>query len=392
MKKIKYSIPFLFFILVYANQGFSSLPSQCIYYITRESWKLSATLLGLISFVTGFAWYVKPCIGYLADKYCQNKIKNPLIISYSILIGLSLCIIIFGLNLWSLIIVFTLSNFCIAFNDILNDKKMCKLEKKYNLGGSIQSLQWTSLSVAGLVVSILGAWIADKLDINIGYRIAYAITLIVPIITLVYLKFYFKEERYSKSTINLKNVWKSIKNKKFLFSLLFIACFQLSPSFGTPLFIKMREVMNIDKMFIGFLGATGTILGILGYILYYWKFHKFNITKLLYFTVFFSALTNLFYLYIPNQWYLLAYNILFSTIGGITFLVILAFYARITPNNAEGLIYALITSVSNLCGHLSSVFGGIIFDNFGYNWTVIISTIFTLACLWFIPHLKEKNV
>lgn len=389
----KITIPFLFFILVYFNQGFSGLPGQCIYYLTREHWKLSATTLGMIGFITSLAWYIKPFFGVIIDRYGKNRTKQLLYFTYISLLLLCGYIVIYGLNLFSLILTTTLMNFCIGFNDVTNDTVMCKLEKKYNLNGRLQSLQWSSLGVAGLLVSIFGALIADKFDINIGYRVAYAITMIVPLITLIYLKYNYQESEQANKKLNFSKLLSIFKNKQFLFAILFIASFQLTPSFGTALMIKMREELHIDKMFIGFLGATGTVLGIIGYVLYYWKFHKFNMTKMLYFTVIFSAITNLFYLYIPNQWYLLLYNILFGTIGGITFLTILAFYAKITPNNAEGMIYALITSISNLCGHLSGVTGGIIFDYFGYNATVIVSTVTTLLCLFLIPKLnKESNV
>jgi MFS family permease len=388
--KTKLGIPTLFFILVYFNQGISSLVSQCIYYITREQWMLSATKIGLIGFLTSLAWYTKPILGYISDRFANNS-KEILLISYSILISLYAYLIIFGLNLWSLIICSLAINFCICMNDVINDGCMCRLEKKYDLKGKLQSVQWTSLGIAGLFVSLFGAYLADKFSIDVGYRIAYSIMAIVPILTLFYLKFMFKNETVTVKKPKFLAIVKSLNNKRFIWAVLFIACFQLCPSFGTALMIKMRETMGVGKMFIGILGATGTVLGIIGYILYYLKFHKYDLIKLLYFTVVFSAITNLFYLYIPNQWYLLAYNVAFGTIGGITFLAILAFYASITPNKGEAMVYAIITSVSNLCVHLSGVFGGIIYDFAGYNACVIVSTLATLACLLLIPKLKEQH-
>lgn len=58
----------LFFILVYANQGISSLPGQCEYYLTREHWGLSASMIGLISLITGLAWYLKLIFGIMIDQ------------------------------------------------------------------------------------------------------------------------------------------------------------------------------------------------------------------------------------------------------------------------------------------------------------------------------------
>ncbi|RLI60432.1 MAG: hypothetical protein DRO67_09045, partial [Candidatus Asgardarchaeum californiense] len=311
MKKSDIKIPLLFFILIYLNQGLSSLPSQSLYYLTREGWGLSATMLGLISFITGFAWYVKPIFGYIIDRFPIKGFhsKYYLFINYIlILLGCS-AIMAFGLNLFTLILSGVLLNTCTAFNDVSNDKQMVILEKKHDLSGKIQAVQWTAMGVGGLIVSVLGAWIATTFAAPLNYKLAYGLTMLLPIGTLYYLKKHYKEEPVKKDykPVPLKLNLKFLKDKAFLFGLAFIAFLNFCPSFGTALTIQMREVLQIDKMFIGYLGATGTVLGLIGYALYYWKAHKFPIRNLLYFTVIFSAITNLFYLYIPNQWFIMAY-------------------------------------------------------------------------------------
>lgn len=381
---------------MYFNQGLSGLAFQCEYYLLREHWLLSASMIGLIGFLTSLAWYIKPYFGFLLDKKPIFKYHSKfyLYFSYVLLILSFLYIIIFGFNILSFIILTLLINFCIAMNDVANDRVAVVLEKKYNLNGKIQSVQQMALGVAGLVVAILGAWLADKFSVHTGYRIAYAIMLIVPFFTIYYLKRYYVEKPAKKiKKYNWGEIFGYLKQKKMFCALLFIACFQLSPSFGTALMIKAREELMVGKMFLGYLGATGTVLGLVGYGLYYWKCHKYNIKKMLIFTILFTAITNLFYLYIPNQWYLLGYGILFGAFSGITFLTLLAFFAKITPNGYEGMIYAFITSLSNLCGRGGGFFGGIIYDHFGYNATVYISSIFTLFCLIFIPFLtlSEKK-
>jgi MFS family permease len=392
---MKNKIPILFFILVYFNQGFFDLSSQVLYYLTRETWLLSATTIGVIGFVTSLAWYLKPCWGIIVDRLnrSKGKIRKFLTINYSVLLCLYFYIIIFGLNFWSLLIILTLINVIIGMNDVANDATMVVYEQKYKLQGKLQSVQWTALGVAGLIVAILGAWIADKFTTDVGIKLCYGIAGIVPLVTLIYLKFGWQETSIpkNKTKTSFAKIIQHFKNPQIFLAMCFIACFQLCPNFGTPLMIKTREELLVNKMFLGYLGATGTVLGIVGYLLYYWKFHKFPLKKLLYFTIIFSAITNLFYLYIPNQWFLFAYNIAFGAFGGITFLTLLAFFATLVPKGSEGLIYSCITALSNLCSRGGSVLGGIIYDNLGYNWTVIASTVLTLMCLFFLPKLQERN-
>jgi len=214
--------------------------------------------------------------------------------------------------------------------------------------------------------------------------------LIIPMLLLIYLLKYFEQSNTKKK---IKFNFKVLKNKEFLIGILFIAFLRFSPSFGTALMIRMRECMGIEKMFLGYLGATGTVLGIIGYILYYWKGYKFNLRKMLYFTIIFSSLTNLCYLYLPNKWAILSYNIAFGAIDGMCFLAIMAFIAKIVPVGFEGISYAIVTSINNLSARLGGVFGGILYDNFGYNWNVIIASLTTALCLLLVPYLiiKEKS-
>ena len=389
----KYKVPFIiymFFGLVYFNQGLADLPGQCIYYLTRETWGLSATMLGLIGFFTGIAWYIKPLFGLIADYFGSKGLSKFYLLFNTILIIIaSLVVILIGFNFWTLLIILTLINCCIASNDVCNDKSMCILEKKHNLSGRIQAIQWISLGLAGLFVSVAGAYIANKLPEPYNYKVAYAIMILAPIALLIYLIKYYKPKTNKRKKIKIQ--WKEFKNKEFIIGIVFIMFLRFSPSFGKALMIQMRENMQIGKMFIGYLGATGTVLGIIGYVIYYWKAYKIDFKKLLYFSITFSALTNLCYLFIPNKWAILSYSVIFGAFDGVCFLTILAFVAKIVPLGNEGFFYAVITSVNNLSARLGGVVGGLVFDNYGYFANVILASVTTLTCLFFVPYLKYKK-
>jgi len=392
MKKI--NPLYLFFILVYANEGLYHLPGQALYYLTRELWKLNATTIGWISFISGLPWCIKILYGFYADRY-PLQIKNLLIVNYILGVMTYLYIIIFGLTPISLTITGFIINWYVAFCDTINDKQMVVVEQDGNLQGKCQSMQWSSFGVVSVLVSIFGAMLATSFPVILAYKIGYSIALILPILTLIYFFKYYKPSAICQpvSFNAFKGELKLFKSPGFLIAILFIAFLQLSPSFGTPLTIYARETLHVNKMFLGYLGATGEVLSVIGYLLYYRYCQKFNLFKMLQFMIIGTVITNLFYLYIPNQWFLLGYNVAFGAFNGMSFLILLNFFVQLVPKNSEGFFYACLTGISNLCGNGSGVLGGYIYDHAGYSVTVIVASLTTACCLFIIPFLKRsKNV
>jgi len=323
------------------------------------------------------------------DRYLS---KYYLYIAYSLIIACILYIVTFGLNIVSLIVTGLLINIGIALADVANDKQMCLIEREHNLKGKVQAIQWASLSVCSLVVSLLGAYLASTLPEPLNYKLAYGICIIIPISALIYLRTKYFEEPVKEVKKFTLSVFRYLKNKDFLLGLAFIVLLRFSPSFGTGLMIKCREELFIGKMFLGYVGALGTVVGMVGYGLYYWKAHKFPIKKMLYFTIVFGAITSLFYLYLPSKWFLVAYSLLFGAFEGISFLAVMSFMVKILPTGSEAMFYALVTSANNLSSRLGSAFGGIIYDNFGYNMNVVVASLCTFLCIFIIPHLKIEEI
>ncbi len=390
MKKNKISLGvYLLFSLIYWNQGIWGLKAAPLYYLQRETWGLSASMIALIGCIITIPWTIKPLWGIIVDS-CPLKGKKSkywLILNYSVIFIISILVAIFGLNIYTLVLTGFLTGIAFAFSDVAGDGLVCVLEKKYKLQGKLQAISWASISLAGLVTSLGGAYISE----HYNYRLAFLICAIFPLMMIFFLLKKHKEPDVKPKKINkeqLLKFWKALFNKTLAVPMLFLFCFYLSPSFGTPLMIHMRESMHINKMMIGVLGATGTVFGIIGYMLYFFKFYKFNLTKLLYFSVIFGIISTLCYLYIPNQWWLLGYSIVLGTVGAISHLVILAYVAKITPKGYEALVFAGICSILNLGTMGSGYIGGFLFDLIGFNWLVIVSALFTAICLVFIPKLK----
>jgi len=379
---------YLLFMLVYFAQGIYALPGQAIFYWLKETMGLTVEKISYIGALSTIPWTVKPIYGLISDLipvYGYRR-KSYLIINY-ILIALSgFYVYFFGLTVPSLITINILCATAFAFNDCAIDGVMVEAGQKYNMTGKFQSVQWGAINMASLLTGLCGGLIAKYL--NYQYANLFVSIFIVGILIFL-IKSYKEKKRPSKINKKcLKGIKLAIKNKQLWLALAFLFCLWFSPSFGTALMFKMRDTLGFDKIFIGILGTTGSGFGILGAILYSRACKKFNLKKLLFWSTLISGLTTFCYLYYPNWMIAVVYSVLFGIVGMICHLVVLDYSAQITPKEAEGFTFAGICSVLNLAGMGSRVLGGFLYPRIGLNWLIIISALFTMTCLLFIPHLK----
>jgi len=380
---------YIFAILTYSGQGIMGLFDQIQYYFLREVSGLTLTQISLISFLIGLPWVLKMFMALLLD-YLPIKGYRTRYYLWMNCVGLVfsyIAMILFGLHIWTYLLFGFLINFFISLNDICCDTTMVVYEKKYNMSGKGVSVQWIALGVVGLFTSLAGAKLAESMN----YILAYSICLTFPFMFMLYLKFLHQEDKYKKQKFNFKNLITHFKNKNFLMGLLFIACLQLSPSFGLGLMAEMREHMGVSKIFVGVLGSVGTIFGLIGYILYFKWGKVFNLKNLLIFSIIFSSITNSAYLYIPTQWHIMVYSIIFGAFSGISFMSIMTFMTKIVPSGNEGVLYASVTALSNFCARGSGIMSGAIYDHWGYSTNVILSSVLTLCCLFIIPKLNLEK-
>jgi MFS family permease len=340
----------------------------------------------VISSVTMFAWLVKPLLGYLIDNFFNKKIW--IFIALILDIFLVLLLGFKQLPLVILVTVLLLNSTNAAVRDVAVDGIMCVEGKKYNATGKIQSVQWISISFAGLLTGIGGGYLAEKS----GYRGAFL--CLIPVYILVGIAAYFyQEERVvherapSKLFSDLKKLF---ANKQLMIVGLFIFLYKYSPSFGTPLFFIQRDTFKWGKIWIGALGTISTIFSIIGSLLYYKFSQRINIKKWLYISVFLGALTGLSYLYYKPVTAVI-YDIVYSLIGMFIFLMVMDFMARSTIAGLEATSFALLCSISNLALVSSNLSGAFLLPVIGLKWLIIISSLTSFLCLLLINKIDVPH-
>jgi len=361
---------------VYFTQGIEGLPSQGLFYYLKETLNFSPEKIMFIGSITISAWLVKPVIGYAIDNFFNKKAWIFLALLLDII-----SVLFLGLMQLPLIILVTmiiLNSTDTAFRDVAVDGIMCIEGKKYNATGRIQSIQWISISVAGLITGIGGGYVAEKW----GYKGAFL--SLIPIYLLVGIPAYFyKEDSPTKNktpTTLFLDLKKLFANKQLLIIGLFIFLYKYSPSFGTPLFFIQRDTFKWGKIWIGALGTISTAFGIIGSLVYYKVSRKINIKKWLYISVFLGALTSLSYLYYTPITAVI-YETLYSLIGMFIFLMVMDFMARNTIRGLEATSFALLCSFSNLALVTSNLSGAFFLPIIGLKWLIVLSALTSFLCL-----------
>ena len=371
---------------VYFTQGIEALPSQGLFYYLKDTLHFSPEKIMLLGSVTTLAWLVKPLIGYTIDNFFSKKIWIFIALIADIII-----VSFLGLNqlpLFMLVILLILISSNAAFRDVAVDGTMCVEGKKFNITGKIQSIQWLSISVAGLLTGVGGGYLAEKYGYKAGFLCLVPIYILVGIVA-----HFFQEDRAVEnndaSTLFL-DLKKLFTNKQLLVVGLFIFLYKYSPSFGTPLFFIQRDTFKWSKIWIGWLGTISTVFGIIGSVFYYKFSQKIDIKKWLFFSVFLGAVTTLSYLYYTPV-SAVVYDVIYSLIGMFIFLMVLDFMARNTAKGLEATSFALLTSISNLAMVTSNLSGAFLLPKIGLKWLIVLSSATSFLCLFLIKRIGNPT-
>jgi len=339
----------------------------------------------LLNSIIIFAWIIKPIIGYIIDNFFNKRVWIFIALAIDIILALFLGLV--SLPLFILVGMLIINSTDAAFRDVAVDGIMCVEGKKYNSTGKIQSVQWISISIAGLLTGILGGYIAQKS----GYRSAFL--CLVPVYLLVGVSAYFYKE--SKSADDgyparylFRDLKKLLADKRLIIIGLFIFLYKYSPSFGTPLFFIQRDNFKWGKIWIGTLATISTFFQIGGALFYYKFSRKINLKKWLLISVFLGAVTTLSYLYYTPIT-AVVYDVLYSFIGMFIFVMVLDFMARSTLKGLEATSFALLASISNLALVTSNVSGAFLLPIIGLKWLIVLSALTSFLCLPLINKINE---
>jgi len=258
---------------------------------------------------------------------------------------------------------------------------MCVIGKANKACGKIQALNWGTITFASILVGIFGGELAQNLNYRIGYL------CLIPVLLIAFLVTRFLKEEVVDNKVKFTDLKKVFLNKQFLLVCLFLFLYKFSPSFGTVLAFKQRDIFQWSERFIGYLGAFLSVFEILGAILYFKFSQRINLKKWIFWSVILGGITTLLYLYYTSIT-AIVYGILFSFIGMFIHLICMDFMARNSIKNLETCSFAMLCAISNLSATASSLTGAYLYPKVGLDWLIVISALTSFVCLFFITKIK----
>src|SRR5437016_6873481 len=187
----------MLFAVVYFSQGMYYVADQARNLALKETLGLSPAQVATFGTIVLVPWLIKPVYGLISDAFPlfgrRRKSYFLLTSALATLAGLAL-----GLHAeptyWSLALLMLVMGLGIAFTDVLTDAMMVENGKPLGLTGAFQSVQWSAISVATILVGLIGGYFAEQRNLQGAVLVA----AVFPLVALV-MAARFVHEPHAKS-------------------------------------------------------------------------------------------------------------------------------------------------------------------------------------------------
>lgn len=392
-------------LLFYFILGFTfGFPAVALEFFLIDDLKMDPAVMTALFGIVSLPWCIKPAMGLWSDTFsiCGYH-RVPYICIGSFLSGVSWwCLPYFTDYIGT---VLFLGSFFLCLADVCCDcilVQLARLEDE-NHKGEIQSWAWGVRAAGALAASIIGpacySWF--------GPQITFVSCGCMPIIFSA-LALFLKEDNVKNvdeettGVGNIKKLFAAFKTKRVLLPAIFIFIINVTPGFGSVLTYWLQHVLHFTPYNFATLDVAGGLASIAGSIIY----QKF-LTNVKLRRLFIYALTIAFFL----RWshiimvsrvapgmdviFAISEQVAMTLVSQCILLPVVCLVAKICPKGIEGSLYALIMSISNFGGTLSSEWSAVMASALGItssNFDNFITFIIICNVLAIIPIAATKLV
>src|SRR2546426_741421 len=250
---------------------------------------------------------------------------------------------------------------------LLSDAMMVENGRPRGLTGAFQSVQWACITVASVLVGVLGGYLAEMRSL----RVAFFLAACFPLISLIMGVFFVRETPTRADKAAFGETWLAIRAtlgaREIWLVAGFIFFFWFSPSFGPAFLYYQTDTLKFSQQFIGHLAAIGALSGVVGAFVYAPLSRQVPLKRIMNFSIGFGVAGTLAYLLYRGTTSAVIITVSFGSISMIMQLAFLDLAAKACPRHVEATFFALLMSVFNLGVQLSGNVGARLDDVVGYH-------------------------
>jgi predicted MFS family arabinose efflux permease len=287
----------------------------------------------------------------------------------------------------------------IASSDVLVDALMVENGKKTGLIKQFQGQQWMWFHTAAVISGLVGGWLTQRFEPADALHTAALVIACAPAAVLLATLFLIHEDRSALDLGGLRATTRglltSLKSRTLWIVAGFLAFWNFTPSFGTPLFYHMIDRLKFEQDFIGQLTAIASVGAVIGAFIYrQYLADRYSTKSLVYLSIGLSAATTLAYLLLLGK--ISAVALFFTTgiLSMIPFLTVLSLAAGACPPQAAGFTFAGLMSIYNAAGQLSQISGAYLYERLFHQEIaplIWVAAIFTLGAYLLVPFLPNTS-
>lgn len=368
-------IPLLIF---YFFLGFSfQFTSVGMRYWMMDDVKVSPAQMSAIFGVVSIPWCMKPIYGFISDSYpLYGYRRRPYMIIFAFVASYLWILLPFvSHDEFVITLVMTLSSGSMCFADVMADSLLVEAarEESEEDRGIVQSHSWMLRFSGGLLASILGTVAYDYFGSVCVFLIQSMIPVVIAIISV------FIPDKASSKRVKWREtgrkLWSAVRQPSIYCPALFIFLICVTPGYGSAMTFFYERKLGFTPDEFGALDVMGYVVQVFGTFLY-----KRYLRKVSFIKIFGCALAICFFLEntmlllilhvnrdmgIPDFVFAFAERVVLTLVSQFITMPMVVLGARLCPKGVEATLYALLMSITNFGGVISTEWGSLLTEMFG---------------------------
>lgn len=351
--------------------------SVAMRYWMMDTVRVSPAQMTAIFGVVAIPWCLKPIYGFISDSYhiCGYR-RRPYMIGFSYIAAFMWILLPFvPHDEFVITLVMALSSGSMCFADVMADSLLVEAarEEKDDQKGIVQSHAWMMRFTGGLLASGLGAIAYDYL----GPVQVFLLNSLIPV-AITYVALWIPDKK-STSKINMRDtgrkLWSAIRQPRIYCPAIFIFLICVTPSSGGAMTFFYQRELGFTADEFGLLDTMGFLVQIFGTYVYKKFLRRVSFIKVFGCAMLISFLLEntllLLVLHvnrdlgIPDFVFAFAERVVLTLISQFITMPMVVLGAQICPVGVEGTLYALLMSITNFGGVISSEWGSLFTNMFG---------------------------